>query len=210
MAFQLQLPLRRLAVSSFLTDPIASMYRVEVSGWDRSQAFFVEKAELEWSEGCGKQVLLSHAIPDGAVIFLRLVPYFSVDRSDPVPYETELLGTTPPRAYTCSACIRSGHAPATATPPSTSFRLQSSLHRSESVHSRRIGVSPFPSSTTLPRVYAHARRGRSLASTLIRWRLASPLDLPRIAQQQSGPILVAYGTPLAFCTPRGHRLFQNR
>jgi hypothetical protein len=75
--------------------PITSMYRVEVSGWDKNQAFFVEKSELQWSAESGKQVALSHAVPDGAVVFLRLVPCLSTDRSHPVAYETEFVETTP-------------------------------------------------------------------------------------------------------------------
>ena len=41
--------------------PITSLYRVEVSGWDKSQTFFVEKSELEWNEESGKHVTLSSA-----------------------------------------------------------------------------------------------------------------------------------------------------
>jgi hypothetical protein len=75
--------------------PISSLYRVEVSGWDKSQTFFVEKSELEWTEESGKQVTLSSAVPDGSVVFLRLIQPLSADRSQPVPYETEFLSVTP-------------------------------------------------------------------------------------------------------------------
>jgi hypothetical protein len=75
--------------------PIAGLYRVEVSGWDKNQAFFVEKSELEWSEECGKCVALTSAVPDGAVVFLRLLQSLSADRPNPVPYEAELLAVTP-------------------------------------------------------------------------------------------------------------------
>jgi hypothetical protein len=75
--------------------PITSKYRVEVSGWNKTQAFFVEKSELEWSEESGKQLSLSHAVPDGAVVFLRLLPCLSMDRSDPVAYAMEFVETTP-------------------------------------------------------------------------------------------------------------------
>ncbi len=74
--------------------PVTTTYRVEVSGWDKNQTFFVEKSELEWSEESGKQLSLTRAIPDGAVVFLRLIASISVDRSDPVAYETEYLETT--------------------------------------------------------------------------------------------------------------------
>ena len=75
--------------------PITSLYRVEVSGWDKSQTFFVEKSELEWTEESGKYVTLSSAVPDGSVVFLRLIQPLSTDRSQPVPYETEFLAVTP-------------------------------------------------------------------------------------------------------------------
>ena len=74
--------------------PVTSTYRVEVSGWDKNQTFFVEKSELEWSEESGKQLALTRAIPDGAVIFLRLIAAMSIDRADPVAYETEYLETS--------------------------------------------------------------------------------------------------------------------
>jgi hypothetical protein len=75
--------------------PIAGLYRVEVSGWDKNQAFFVEKSELEWSEESGKCVALTNAVPDRAVIFLRSLQSLSADRSHPVPYEAEFMAVTP-------------------------------------------------------------------------------------------------------------------
>ena len=75
--------------------PISSLYRVEVSGWDKSQTFFVEKSELEWNEDSGKHVTLSSAVPDGSVVFLRLIQPLSADRAQSVPYETEFLSVTP-------------------------------------------------------------------------------------------------------------------
>lgn len=82
-------------MSVFARFPVTNLYRVEVSGWDKSQTFFVEKSELEWSEESGKQVTLSSAIPDGAVVFLRLIQPLTTDRSQSVPYETEFLSVTP-------------------------------------------------------------------------------------------------------------------
>jgi hypothetical protein len=82
-------------MSVFARFPVTNLYRVEVSGWDKSQTFFVEKSELEWSEESGKQVTLSSAIPDGAVVFLRLIRPLTADRSQSVPYETEFLSVTP-------------------------------------------------------------------------------------------------------------------
>ena len=69
--------------------PVMSTYRVEVSGWDTSQSFFVEKAELEWNEEGGKCVTLGRELRDGAILFVRLLQPTSSDRSHPVPYEIE-------------------------------------------------------------------------------------------------------------------------
>ena len=74
--------------------PITSLYRVEVSGWDKNQAFFVEKSDLQWNEETGKQVELRNAVPDGAVVFLRLLQSLSPDSANPVPYEVELMTVT--------------------------------------------------------------------------------------------------------------------
>jgi hypothetical protein len=74
--------------------PIAGLYRVEVSGWDQNQAFFVEKSDLEWNDDSGKLVVLRSAVPDRALVFLRLLQSLGVDRSHPVPYEAELVAIT--------------------------------------------------------------------------------------------------------------------
>jgi hypothetical protein len=74
--------------------PATTLYRVEVSGWDANRAFFVENSELEWTEESGKQVSLSRALTEGAVVFLRLIQPISNDRSHPVAYEVELVART--------------------------------------------------------------------------------------------------------------------
>jgi hypothetical protein len=70
-------------------------YRVEVSGWDSSLTFFVEKSELSWSEEGGKQVTLTHALCPGTMIFVRLLQATSSERSVPVPYQAVHVATTP-------------------------------------------------------------------------------------------------------------------
>jgi hypothetical protein len=67
--------------------PVAGLYRVEVSGWDKNHAFFVEKSDLEWTEDSGKRVVLSYAVQDRSVVFVRLLRQLSAERSHPVPYE---------------------------------------------------------------------------------------------------------------------------
>src|ERR1700737_1154334 len=75
-------------------DPATNLYRVEVSGWDENKAFFVENAELKWTEESDKQVTLSCRLREGAVVFLRLLQPISNDRSHPVAYEAELVART--------------------------------------------------------------------------------------------------------------------
>jgi hypothetical protein len=64
-------------------------YRIEISGWGLNNRFFVEKTNLPWLEGEEKKLRLHHALPDGAIIFVRLIapenPYSSV----PVAYQVE-------------------------------------------------------------------------------------------------------------------------
>jgi len=61
-------------------------YRIEVSGWDSDQNFFVEKTALEWSE-LRKVVLLRRCMDKGATIFVRLLSDFALDDSYPLAYE---------------------------------------------------------------------------------------------------------------------------
>jgi hypothetical protein len=73
--------------------PGTDRYQVEVSGWDSSLEFFVEKSELAWSEESGKRVALAHAVRTGTMIFVRLLCSASADRTSPVAYRAELLTT---------------------------------------------------------------------------------------------------------------------
>jgi hypothetical protein len=75
--------------------PFTNSYPVEASGWDSVQSFFVEKCELEWNEDTGKYLTLTHALCQGAMIFLRLLQPTSPDRSLPVAYRAQHIGVTP-------------------------------------------------------------------------------------------------------------------
>lgn len=75
--------------------PITDSYLVEASGWDSAQTFFVEKSELEWNEESGKHLTLSRSLCPGSMIFLRLLQPISPDRSLPVAYHAQPIGTTP-------------------------------------------------------------------------------------------------------------------
>ena len=72
----------------------ASVYPVEVSGWDCTEAFFVEKADLEWDEDSGKYVVLNHKLREGAHVFVRLIQAGLSGRTYPVPYAARFARTT--------------------------------------------------------------------------------------------------------------------
>jgi len=75
--------------------PLIDTYPVEASGWDSDHSFFVEKSELEWNEATGKHLTLSRSLNPGSMIFLRLLQPLSEDRTLPVAYYVQLIGTTP-------------------------------------------------------------------------------------------------------------------
>ena len=47
--------------------------RVEVSGWDRSENFFVEKTTLDWNQEGDKDLALRAEVREGSVLFVRLL-----------------------------------------------------------------------------------------------------------------------------------------
>ncbi|HYL86209.1 MAG TPA: hypothetical protein VE263_18435 [Candidatus Angelobacter sp.] len=74
--------------------PLTSSYSVEVSGWDNSHTFFVEKSELSWNEETGKFLTLSHELHQHTMIFVRLLQPVAAERTFPVAYEAEPHGFT--------------------------------------------------------------------------------------------------------------------
>ena len=68
---------------------LVSTYSVEVSGWDSSHSFFVEKSELCWNEETGKQLSLTRQLIPGAMIFVRLLQPTEPEPAFPVAYEAE-------------------------------------------------------------------------------------------------------------------------
>jgi hypothetical protein len=75
--------------------PATDHYSVEVSGWDISEGFFVEKCELEWNEQSGKCVALRRMLSEGAHVFVRLLQPMSVERSSSVAYAAHFAGSRP-------------------------------------------------------------------------------------------------------------------
>ncbi len=74
-------------------ESLTGTYSVEVSGWDTSHSFFVEKSELCWYEENGKQLSLSRQLSAGAMVFVRLLRPTEPEPSFPVAYQVEPLFT---------------------------------------------------------------------------------------------------------------------
>jgi len=74
-------------------------YRVEVSGWDRAQNFFVEHCDLLWSEEAGKRVTLQQKLRNASILFVRLLAPEQSEAAHPVVYEAEWVGPAPAGGY---------------------------------------------------------------------------------------------------------------
>ncbi|MFZ0580898.1 MAG: hypothetical protein WA690_25210 [Candidatus Acidiferrales bacterium] len=64
----------------------SSSYRVEVSGWDDEENFFVEKTTLDWSETGGKTIGMRSSVRLESVLFVRLIQPLGGGTGFPVPY----------------------------------------------------------------------------------------------------------------------------
>ena len=72
--------------------PTTDSFRVEVSGWDQDEIYFVEKSNLDWDEFAGKHISLKHMLPEGAMVFIRVLQPTAMRQSPPVPYQAEFIG----------------------------------------------------------------------------------------------------------------------
>jgi hypothetical protein len=64
-------------------------YRIEISGWGLNNDFFAEKTHLLWTAGGEKQVQLHRALPEGAIVFIRLLASEPSSGSVPVAYQVQ-------------------------------------------------------------------------------------------------------------------------
>lgn len=64
-----------------------SSCRVEISGWDLGENFFVEKAMLSRCDDGSRKVLLHTPLRVGALVFVRATDEPSADRTIPVTYQ---------------------------------------------------------------------------------------------------------------------------
>lgn len=76
---------------NFTTDQPNS-YRVEVSGWDASENFFVEKTMLNWGRDEKKELQLRSAIREGSVVFVRLLQPLASGNNFPVACQAQRIG----------------------------------------------------------------------------------------------------------------------
>ncbi len=76
-----------------LQNVLPTTYRIEISGWDQAEEFFVEKADLEWSEEHGKKVFLRHQLREGAVVFARLIAPSAWGQGFPIAYQVQNLNS---------------------------------------------------------------------------------------------------------------------
>lgn len=61
-------------------------YRVEVSGWDLADNFFVEKTTLRWGANAHKEIVMRSEMREGSVVFVRLMQPTTA-RNGSIPYQ---------------------------------------------------------------------------------------------------------------------------
>jgi hypothetical protein len=64
-------------------------YRIEISGWGLNNDFFAEKTDLLWTADGEKQVQLHRALPEEAMVFVRLLASEASSGSVPVAYQVQ-------------------------------------------------------------------------------------------------------------------------
>jgi hypothetical protein len=69
--------------------PAVGSHRVEISGWDMDELFFVENADLEWREDADKRIKLRRPLRKGTIIFVRQLHSSTPKRVYPLAYEVE-------------------------------------------------------------------------------------------------------------------------
>ena len=78
-------------MANFLNCP--GDYRIEISGWGSDNSFFVENVDLFWTFEGEKQVHVHRALPQGAIVFIRLLS--SELGSGTVPFAYQVLEAMP-------------------------------------------------------------------------------------------------------------------
>jgi hypothetical protein len=64
-------------------------FRIEISGWGLDNDFFAERTDLLWTADGEKRVQLHRALPEGAIVFIRLLASEPSRGSVPVAYQVQ-------------------------------------------------------------------------------------------------------------------------
>ena len=75
-----------------LSSDLTGGYRVEVSGWDAKENFFVENTSLDWENEGKKEIALRNLLKEGAVIFVRLLQTIATSNNFPIAYQATTTG----------------------------------------------------------------------------------------------------------------------
>ena len=70
--------------------------RVEISGWDLSERFFVERARVVDLQERGKKVVLHREVRVGGLVFLRLLTHADAQMTFPVAFRVRELRQAQP------------------------------------------------------------------------------------------------------------------
>ena len=81
------------------TPLLSACYRVEVSGWDEDEMFFVEKSQLAGNELTGRHIALNHKLAEGTIVFVRLLHSTAYQHSCPAAYQVEFIGNDGSGSY---------------------------------------------------------------------------------------------------------------
>jgi len=64
-------------------------FRIEISGWGLDNSFFAESTNLVWTSDGAKLVQLHRALPEGAIVFIRLLSLEPSSGSVPMAYRVQ-------------------------------------------------------------------------------------------------------------------------
>ncbi len=64
-----------------------NQFRVEVSGWDCHEVFFVEKTLLEWEPDRPREITLASTLRPGSMVFIRLMQTAAATMPFPIAYQ---------------------------------------------------------------------------------------------------------------------------
>lgn len=76
-------------------------YRVEVSGWDKGENFFVERTQLVWGRDQKHEVNLRAPLRVGSIVFVRLIQNMMQNTAFPIAYQAVNLGQQNEEGLAC-------------------------------------------------------------------------------------------------------------